>query len=95
MRPVLAFSVSLSRCLAADPEGAADLAPADTLLGEPLHLLIYGRRGVQPQVSESDELRGHQGWLSAASGLRSSDLVIRGGAGTSPRGARCARCNRR
>ncbi len=60
MGSVLVLSVSLASGLAADPEGAADLAPAGTLLREPLHLLIDGRRCVQPQTSEMDELRGHR-----------------------------------
>ena len=58
MGSVLVLSVSLSRGLAADPEGAADLTPADTLLNEPLHLL-HGRRCVQPQISEM-EIRGRR-----------------------------------
>lgn len=60
MGSVPVLSVSLTRGLAADSEGAADLAPADALLSEPLHLRIDSRRCVQPQISEMDKTRGHR-----------------------------------
>ncbi len=51
---VIVLYVSLPRGLATDPKGAADLAPADTLLNEPSHLRIHSR----PLRSTSDQRDG-------------------------------------